>query len=122
MHEFSIAQSLVEAACEEARRAGATRVTRIACRIGSLRSIDDWLMREAFDIAKTDSLCAAAELSIEKTYMQAACPRCRVRFAVRDWDWSCPTCGELGQDAAGGDELELLSLEAEVADERPRSP
>lgn len=121
MHEFSIARSLIEAASEEARRAGAMRVTRIVSRIGSLRAVDDWLIREAFDIAKADTLCASAELCIERTYLQADCPRCHVRFAVRDWDWRCPTCGELGQNAAGGDELELLSIDAEMPDERPCS-
>ena len=118
MHEFSIARAMVEAACSEARRVGSDRVTRVVCRIGSLRQVDDRLMREAFDIARNGTACATAELTIERTNMEAACPRCRVRFAVRDWDWDCPTCGMLGEDAAGGDELELISLDAEVPDER----
>ena len=117
MHEFSIAQALVDAAVEEARRAGAQRVNKLTCRIGALRQVNDWLMQEAFGIARTDTLCADAELVIEKTYLRATCPRCRVTFAVRDWDWTCPTCGALGENPAGGDELELLSLEAEVPDE-----
>jgi hydrogenase nickel incorporation protein HypA/HybF len=121
MHEFSIARSMVEAACEEARRIGATRITLVRCRIGTLRYADDWLMREAFEVAKLETLCSTAGLAIEKAYMQAACPQCRTRFAIRDWDWSCPDCGAIGEDAAGGDELELLSFDAEVPDERARA-
>jgi hydrogenase nickel incorporation protein HypA/HybF len=117
VHEFSIAQALVEAAVEEARRAGAMRVNKLNCRIGTLRQVNDWLMQEAFGIARADTLCAEAVLVIKKTYLRATCPQCRVAFAVRDWDWTCPTCGSLGADPAGGDELELLSLEAEVPDE-----
>lgn len=109
---------MVEAACSEALRIGSNRVTKVLCRIGSLRQVDDSLMREAFDFVKGGTICAAAELTIEKKHMEATCPQCRVRFAVRDWDWSCPTCGAFGEDAAGGDELELVSLEAEVPDER----
>jgi hydrogenase nickel incorporation protein HypA/HybF len=121
VHEFSIAQALIDAAAEEARRAGATRVNKITCRIGALRQVDDCLMQEAFGIARTDTICSAAELVIEKTYLQATCPQCRVAFAVREWDWTCPTCGALGADPAGGDELELLTLEAEVPDESRNS-
>ena len=116
MHEFSIVQSLLEGADCEARRAGATRITRLLCRIGSLRMVDDWLLQEAFKIARVNTMCRDADLVVEKTFMQASCPRCGVRFPVRDWDWSCPTCSTQGVDPAGGDELELISLEAEVPD------
>ena len=105
----------------EARHRGASRVLKMTCRIGALRQVDDWLMQEAFAVARTDTPCADAVLVIEKTQMQATCPQCHVAFAVRDWDWTCSMCGSLGVDPAGGDELELLSLEAEVPDEG-RSP
>ncbi|MBN2562507.1 MAG: hydrogenase maturation nickel metallochaperone HypA [Phycisphaerae bacterium] len=117
MHEFSIARSLVDAACVEARRVGASRVTTLTCRIGVLRQVDDWLMKEAFDIAKCGTLCDKATLHIEKAYMQALCTECQARFPVRDWDWNCPACGMPGEDATGGDELVLLSLDAEIPDE-----
>ncbi len=117
MHEFSIARSLVEAACAEARRVGASRITKLIFRIGVLRQVDDWLMKEAFDLAAGGSLCDGCILSIEKTHLQALCPQCQVRFAIREWNWNCPTCGAEGEDAIGGDELELLSLDAEIPDE-----
>jgi hydrogenase nickel incorporation protein HypA/HybF len=122
VHEFSIAQSLVDAAVTEARLHGASRVTKLSCRIGALRQVDDWLIREAFAIAREGTICATCELAVETTYMQAMCPACNVRFAVRNWEWRCPTCMANGEEPAGGDELELTSVELELPDGDNRSP
>ncbi|MFH1418944.1 MAG: hydrogenase maturation nickel metallochaperone HypA [Planctomycetota bacterium] len=116
MHEFAIAQSLIAAATAEGERARATRITKLVCRIGSLRQVDDWLIREAFEIARADTLCAESELVVEKVAMQAFCTDCRDHFAVQDWDWRCPACGKEGEAPSGGDELELVSIDAEVPD------
>jgi len=116
MHEFSIVQSLLEVATAEARRAGAKRVLRLNCRIGVLRQIDARLMREAFGLLAEGTICAGADLRVEKTYMQARCQACERTFDVRDWDWRCPGCGTEGSMVGGGDELELTSIEAETAE------
>ncbi len=116
MHEFSVAQSLIEAATAEAARVGATRITRLSCRIGSMRQIDDWLMHEAFQSVAAGTICESATLSIDKTYMQVCCSTCRQQFPVRDWIWTCPTCGAEGKNPTGGDELELVSVDVDLDD------
>ncbi len=120
VHEFAVAQSLIEVATEAAARAGAARVTRLHCRIGALRQVDEWLLREAFEMARAGTTCDAAELCVEKTHLRLRCPACRAGFELHDWDWSCPRCGAEGIDPAGGDELELVRLEAEVPCEHQR--
>jgi len=117
VHELSIAQSLIEVATREAERVGAVRATRLVCRIGALRQVDDVLLQEAFRIARQGTMCQEGSLSIEKTYVQALCPRCDARFPVRNWEWDCPACGTEGLDPIGGDELELITIEAEMPDE-----
>ena len=117
MHEFAIAQSLVEAASAEAQRAGAQRVIALHCRIGVLRQVNDDVLREAFAMARAGTRCADSELRIDKTYMRANCQPCNQEFAIRDWNWTCPRCGAEGGGVSGGDELELISIEAEVDDE-----
>jgi hydrogenase nickel incorporation protein HypA/HybF len=114
MHEFSIVRSLLDVAVAEADRAGAKRVLRIDCRIGALRQIDDGLMSEAFNILRDGTICAEADLRIEKTYMRASCPRCERDFDVRGWNWCCPQCGMEGTLVGGGDELDIVAIEAET--------
>jgi hydrogenase nickel incorporation protein HypA/HybF len=107
---------MVDAAITEAQLHGASRVLKMACRIGALRQVDDWLMHEAFAIAREGTICSECELVVEMAYMQAMCPACNVRFPVRNWEWRCPTCAANGEAPTGGDELELLSLELELPD------
>lgn len=114
MHELSIACSLVQLAEARAQRAGAKRVTRLNCRIGALRQIEDELMRGAFDCARQGTLCREAELVIEKIPLRAHCSRCRRPFAVDQWNWNCPICGADGQPLPGGDELDLTSIDVET--------
>ena len=113
MHELSVAQALVETASRELERAGAVRAVKLVCRVGDLCHIDDTLLREAFEVAATGSPCAGAELVVERCYLQARCPACQRVFAVRQWNWLCPACGAEGRLLGGGDELTLLSIEAE---------
>lgn len=122
MHELTIATNLVSAACDEARRIGATRVTAVRCRIGELRRIDDELLREAFAAASEGTPCAAARLHVQKVPLRAWCPVCRDDFPVRQWDWSCPRCGREGDLLGGGSELELRSIDVEIQDEHPGCP
>lgn len=117
MHEFAVAQSLVETASVEARRAGAQRVTVIHCRIGVLRQVNSDLLNEAFSLARQGTLCEAAELRIDKAYVRASCRRCDHEYTVRDWEWGCPKCGAEAAELTGGDELLLVSIEADVTDE-----
>jgi len=113
MHELSLARALVELAAEHAARAGAVRVTRLIGRIGALRQIDDALIQEAFDVAREGTVCAAAALEIERVPLRAHCAQCRHEFVVENWRWNCPECQRVGAPLPGGDELELVSIEAE---------
>lgn len=117
MHEFAVAQSLVETASVEARRAGAQRVTVIHCRIGVLRQVNSDLLNDAFSLARQGTLCESAELRIDKVPVKANCRRCNHEYTVRDWQWDCPKCGAEAAELTGGDELLLVSIEADVADE-----
>lgn len=114
MHEIGLATSIVEQAQQAARKHGAGRIRSVRCRIGALRQIDDELLRAAFSAASADSACASASLEILRVPMRACCTGCRHEFPVVNWDWTCPACELPNATLSGGDELELVSLEAEA--------
>lgn len=116
MHEFAVAENMVEVASESARAAGAVRVRGVSCRIGALCHIDAEALREAFGIAGEGTLCDGAVLRIERGPLVATCRRCGRRFCVEDWHWTC-TCGGRGQRVQGGTELEVTAIEVEIDDE-----
>lgn len=91
MHELSIAQSLVEAVCDEAQRAGAVRVCRIKVRIGALSGVVTEALRFSFDMAAEGTLCTGAALDIEQVDVTVMCPACRQpRTPAEAWHLSCP--------------------------------
>ncbi len=122
MHELSLARNLIELARDAATAAGARRVSRLHCRVGVLRQIDDTLMQEAFELAGAGTLCEGAGLTIEKAPITAYCSGCGQSFAIREWNSDCPRCGAAGTRFAGGDELELVSIEVEKDDDDPGGP
>jgi hydrogenase nickel incorporation protein HypA/HybF len=117
MHEFAIARNLVEAACEEARCAGALRVNRVYTRIGVWRMLESWLMQEAWVIACEGTLCEGGELLIEKIPALMECTSCGHRVALDHWPGRCPACGAEDGRLSGGDELELTKMDVDVNEE-----
>lgn len=120
MHEFAVATEMVEIAAEQARRAGAQRVSHVHCRIGALCHIDERVLRDAFALAAEETVCAGAAVLVERAPMVAACTACGNQFPVANWSWLCPKCGGQGRRESGGDELEMLSIDVEVDDEHTR--
>ncbi len=116
MHELSIASSLLEAAVAVAHERDAVRIVRIDCRIGRFRQIDVWLLGEAFDLDKVDSIAADARLNVETVGARLNCSGCGETSELRDWDFKCPLCHSSAGSVTGGDELELTSVELEVPD------
>lgn len=110
MHEIAIAKAIVEGACAEAHRLGSAAIRRIRCRVGVLRQIDSDLLRDAFEMARSESACDGATLEVVAAPMTARCPACGTGFEITGWDWSCPRCGAEGLDLRGGDELEIVSI------------
>lgn len=111
MHEFSIARALVDLACEQARSAGLSSVTRVKCRIGVLRQIEPDMLDDAFRAAGAGTSCEAAELAVESMPLRAACTSCGREFEISTWEWNCPACGAIGQPIESGDELELTFIQ-----------
>lgn len=110
MHEVSIARALVDLACDQARIAGLLTVTRLNCRIGVLRQVENDMLEDAFHAARVGTRCESAALAIESVPLLGECPSCRRRVAIVDWNWECPDCGAACEALSGGDELELVSI------------
>jgi hydrogenase nickel incorporation protein HypA/HybF len=118
MHELSIAQSLIELACEAAEREGAARVVKLSVRIGALSGVVKEALVFSFDLAAEDTACGGAVLAIEDVPLTVMCPRCHSPQTLpRIYQFSCPACGTPTPEVLTGRELDLVSIEvAEAAD------
>ena len=115
MHEYSIAQALVDQVVEIARENRATRVTRAVVQVGKLRGIVPEILRWGFDICAADTVAQGAALEIEEVPILIRCQACG---AENELDWPiylCPACNSASVTQVKGNELFLLSME--IADD-----
>lgn len=113
MHELGIATSILQAARQEASRHPGGRLRRVKVRVGALSGVNPEALSFCFEVLAREDGRRRVELEIEDCPRRQRCPACDRMFTVRDYDLSCPACGTRDTEFAGGDELELASLEME---------
>lgn len=113
MHELSIAKSLIELACDYAKREGASRVIKISVRLGS-ESIVFRSLYFCFDSAASNTMCEGAVLDIEQVPLSAFCPACdAAKILLSRTSFRCPDCGTPTPKILTGREMQLVSLNLE---------
>jgi len=105
-------ESALSAIRQQAEKHGATRVTRIVLRIGTLSGVDVDALRFAYEALAPYTIAAGAELEIESGAARARCAACGEEFGVgRGFVFECPKCREFSGDIRQGRELDLARLE-----------
>jgi len=112
MHEYSIVSALLERVCAEARAHNATAVHRLTLRIGNAAGIEPELLSKAYEHVRAGTICAGAELCVERVEELWVCPVCR-RTLGRCAVLSCEGCG-MPARLISGDEIILERIEMEV--------
>ena len=112
MHEFSIADSLVEQIRDIAAEHGLPAIDRVELEVGELRQVIPDILHLAFRETARGTPAEAAELAIEEIEARALCQRCQNEFRPTTWDYSCPACGVADAQMLAGDALVLKSIEA----------
>jgi hydrogenase nickel incorporation protein HypA/HybF len=112
VHELSIAQYLIESACDAAAAESAQRVTRLSVRIGAMSGVVHEALQFSFSLAAEGTLCDGALLEIEDVPVTVHCPNCDRSQTLADcWSLVCPTCGTSTPQLLTGRELDLVSIE-----------
>ena len=105
-------ESALDAVRQQAVKHGATRVSRIVLRIGTLSGVDLDALRFAYEALVPGGIAAGAVLEIETVAARARCAACQVEFGVeRGFIFQCPRCGEYSGDIRAGRELGIARLE-----------
>lgn len=110
MHELSLCRGLLSQVSELAQHHGRDRVSRIVLRIGPLAGVETALLKQAFEVARSDTVARDAQLQIEESPLVIFCPTCQQSAAASLPRLDCPRCGNQQTTLQGGDELLLLSI------------
>jgi hydrogenase nickel incorporation protein HypA/HybF len=112
VHEFSIAQSLLEAALAAAAPYAEKRICVVRLRIGELRQIIASTLREAFALCAHGTAAEGARLEIEWVRTVWRCSICgRVRQADEPRDHCACGSPEAVDRLEGSDDLLLTSMD-----------
>ncbi len=113
MHELSMANAIVSTVAEAV---GDERVLTVRLRVGVLAGLVPSAMHFAWDLACTGSRLAGSRLEIEEVPVSVACRSCDTTSPLADpLPLRCPRCHGTDVALAGGQELEIGTVE--VADD-----
>ena len=108
MHELGIMTGVMDAVCQAAADAGATKVTRISLSVGE--------MTECIQELPEYSPCAEAELDITIIQPESVCLECAEVYKHDRFHMLCPACGSFATELIAGRELQIDSIEVETED------
>jgi hydrogenase nickel incorporation protein HypA/HybF len=104
---------VLQAAQQEASRFPGARLRRVKVRVGELAGVNPEALSFCFEVLARESKLEPLQLEIETCARRQHCPACKQMFVVVGYELACPRCGTVETEFAGGDELELASLEME---------
>ena len=111
MHELALMTEAVRMAVATAETAGATRVSALHLRVGTLSGAVPDALQFAFDVVCRGTRAEGATLEIEPVLATCWCATCRAEFACVDFCNECPRCYNVSGELRRGRELEIASVE-----------
>jgi hydrogenase nickel incorporation protein HypA/HybF len=114
VHELSLIASVFDVLEEQAREHGASRVTRVFLKVGTMSGVVPDLLVSAFDLYKKGTLAETARLDIVVVPVKLRCPDCGGEAVREDTDFSCAACGSRRVEIVEGRELIVERIELEI--------
>ncbi len=113
MHEFSIAQSILDIATEQCNEQKCGIVESIHVRLGKATGVMQESLQFAFDAIKENTPAKNAVLTFEIVPVGGTCRGCNKEFDVPDaqYVFECPLCGSTSFEINRGREMEIAEME-----------
>ncbi len=113
MHELAITEEVVRIVNARAKALKVSHVVSIELMVGSLSGIVPESMQFYFEHLGQGTACEGARLDFVRVTAKARCRKCAGEFEPGEFDWACPTCGNVGADLLAGKELAVATIEVE---------
>lgn len=110
MHEFSLAQNIIEIVEETVAKNKAGKVASIELEIGTLSGVEIPALDMALESLQTGSVIEGAEIVKLIVRGKARCPICIKEFEPVDFFAACPSCGTFVTEIIKGKELRVKSI------------
>lgn len=114
MHELSLTKPIVDIAVDNAKQAGAQRISKIVVIVGKLSGAVPYAIEFCFQSLAIGTLAEGAELVIEEEACKGHCSQCDHDFEVDQYYYPCPQCDSFEIEREGGDRFFLKEIEIET--------
>jgi len=113
MHELGITENILSIVLSHGEEEGAGRITKVTLKFGEMTQIVDESIRFHFDILSKDTIAEDAELVIERIPIKVRCHKCGEIKEASDYDFICPSCGNICIEFVNGKEMFVDAIETE---------
>jgi len=111
LHELGLTQNLIEIAEAHARREGASAITSLTLKIGSLSGVFPDAIEFAFDVCSKGTLAQGASLNILQIPALGRCQQCATETSMESLADGCSRCGSFALEILQGQEMALTEME-----------
>lgn len=111
MHEFAIAQSLLDRALAEAEKNEGKKILSVGVKLGTASHITPDSLELCFKAVAKGTIAEEAKVEVEPLELKARCRRCGTEFIASDDHHRlvCP-CGSTNVEVVSGEEVYLQDL------------
>jgi len=113
MHEFSIAQNIVNILHDQMRIHKLSKVESVQLRVGVLRSVEMEPLSLSFNVLTAGTGLEGARLDVEEVPIQGRCLQCGQEVTLSSWLDDCPLCGGPRLEIISGKELDIVAIEGD---------
>lgn len=111
MHEYSLANNLVEFLKGKMKEKNAKKILKVELDFGILSGAEPVLFEEIFEILKKETEFKETELKINLIEPEILCIKCQKKFRTTDFPFMCPFCENFGGEIIKGDKILIKNLE-----------
>ncbi len=110
MHEFSLAEEVINLAQREAEKNNVNTISEIQIEVGDLSGVEAEAFESALGLLVKDTILNNSKINIIRTPGKGHCNACNLEFEMHHMQASCPHCRAFPSIINGGQEFRVLSL------------
>ncbi|MBW7957907.1 MAG: hydrogenase maturation nickel metallochaperone HypA [Deltaproteobacteria bacterium] len=108
---MSITKNILETVRAEMEKAALKELRSVRIRVGELTAVEPEALRFCFEASIKGTSFEGAALDIEEAPLTGKCEGCGLVFRISLFERTCPGCGGSSVEIAGGNELDIVSME-----------
>ncbi len=111
MHEYSLAEKILDAILKEAEKIKAKKIKRIEISANKLTHINEEELKFSFKMVSKNTIAEDAEINIEYSQGKIFCKECKKEYILDDFFGRCPKCSSSLVEIV--DEIVVSNMEIE---------